>query len=439
MKGINAFSAMSGVDDRFVMASLLPADLPGGVSATAKVRKQEKDTWFTRVTSSGWFVAAVSLVVAFGVLAGIVAAGRMAPQNPSPGPGPSSGFPAGTLQNMPESEHDESDESDESHDPHEDGSDIPVETSPVFDDPVEPEKNTEDETYPSDLKTDVVAVISDGSVVYPNGYRVFASGQQVDKNGESVGFDSTGLGAEAQLSKIWNELPAMQTVGDSYRLVLPANMTLQSIRVLEMTNVGGKLQELVRINITQASPNDMTALSSLAQNVRYAVVMQVSYDIRYSDDEYIQGVDEYAFRLVVRPKTFDIVLENITLDNGHMLWTEQWYDGGMVSGDGAGAEGQLSDLVAEGALEKYRLRHPADTPFWFGLGDHEAPLDRVVVYDMSLNRLGEATNFMVLHELPAGEYIVILTVTLKGDYIPEADAFEAACYEYPFIFEVYNP
>ena len=59
---------MSGVDDRFVMASLLPADLPGGVSATAKVRKQEKDNWFTRMTSSGWFAAAISLVVAFGVL-----------------------------------------------------------------------------------------------------------------------------------------------------------------------------------------------------------------------------------------------------------------------------------------------------------------------------------------------------------------------------------
>ena len=41
--------------------------------------------------------------------------------------------------------------------------------------------------------------------------------------------------------------------------------------------------------------------------------------------------------------------------------------------------------------------------------------------------------------LPAGEYIVILTVKYQGDYIPEADAYEGICFEYPFILELYDP
>ena len=283
MKGINAFSAMSGVDDRFVMASLLPADLPGGVSATAKVRKQEKDNWFTRMTSSGWFAAAVSLVVAFGVLAGIVAAGRMAPQNPSYGPGPSSGFPAGTLQNMPESEHDESDES---YDPSEDGSDIPVETSPVINDPSEPQKGS-------------VAVISDGFTVFPKGYCVWASGQQLDENGEMTGFDADGFGAVNQLGAIKNEIPNMSTSGNSFSLSLSDGMTLQNIRVFKIVEIQNDTFEEVDWGVEgeDFSHAPIMYLATLPKNGDYIVVLEIHYENRTSADEYIMGVNEYAFWL----------------------------------------------------------------------------------------------------------------------------------------------
>ena len=140
------------------------------------------------------------------------------------------------------------------------------------------------------------------------------------------------------------------------------------------------------------------------------------------------------------PKEYHLMLEDLVLDNGYMLWAEQWYDGMLESADGLGAEGQLAELVAGGALEEYRLRFPVDTPFLYKQNGVEAPLDWVKVYDRDLNLVGEAPNFTVIHTpaLPAGEYIVILTVKYQGDYIPEADAYEGICYEYPFILELYD-
>ncbi len=140
------------------------------------------------------------------------------------------------------------------------------------------------------------------------------------------------------------------------------------------------------------------------------------------------------------PKEYHLMLEDLVLDNGYMLWATQWYDGMLESADGLGAAGQLAELVANGALDEYRLRFPVDTPFLYKQNGVEAPLDWVTVYDRDLNLVGEAPNFTVIHTppLPAGEYIVILTVKYQGDYIPEADAYEGVCYEYPFILELYD-
>ena len=143
------------------------------------------------------------------------------------------------------------------------------------------------------------------------------------------------------------------------------------------------------------------------------------------------------------PEAYHLLLEDLVLDNGCMLWAETWYNGMMESADGLGAKGQLAELVAGGALEEYRLRFPVDTPFLYKhkLTGVEAPLDGVAVYDRNLNLVGKAPNFTVIHTppLPAGEYIVVLTVKYQGDYIPEADAYEGICYEYPFILELYDP
>lgn len=122
--------------------------------------------------------------------------------------------------------------------------------------------------------------------------------------------------------------------------------------------------------------------------------------------------------------------------NGYMLWVEVWYDDGLISGDGIGAESQLAELVADGALDGFRLMHTVHAPLELTLEDAGDTLTRVTVYDKDLNRLGGAPDFTVIHDLPAGEYIVILRIQTKGNYIPEADAYEGACYEYPFYLDI---
>ena len=143
------------------------------------------------------------------------------------------------------------------------------------------------------------------------------------------------------------------------------------------------------------------------------------------------------------PEEYHLILEDLVLDNGCMLWAEAWYNGMMESADGLGAKGELAELVAGGALDDYRLRFPVDTPFLYKhkLTGVEAPLNWVTVYDRDLNLVGEAPNFTVIHTppLPAGEYIVVLTVKYQENYIPEADAYEGICFEYPFILELYDP
>lgn len=440
MKGINAFSAMSGVDDRFVMASLLPADLPGGASATAKVRKQEKDNWFTRMTSSGWFAAAVSLAVAFGVLAGIVAAGRMAPQNPSHGPGPSSGFPAGTLQNMPESEHDESDES---HDPHEDGSDIPVETSPVINDPSEPQKGP-------------VAVISDGITVYPEGYCVYFSEMWRDENGDLNGLEGDGPGAVYQLGDIWDSLPTLRTAGNDFELVLPDHMTLRSVRVFEMVEVQTKTFEEIASTVDgpNVSADPMGYLSTL--HGFYTVVLEVYHETKYSEDEYTKGVDEYAFKLDVVEKPLEnpgvpetnprVVVSGggqtavfETEQNGFHAWSKfrlgpaiSW----MPRVEGIPAASVIfADNEAMAALPDMKIAY-GDT-LTVALDAAGDELWKVTLYDTEGGLVAEGNDLSVVNTLKNDGYgrriIVILQV---GGFVNED---ELACYEYPFILEVYNP
>ncbi len=443
MKGINAFSAMSGVDDRFVMASLLPADIQEGAGAFTKLPKQERDNWFTRMTSSGWFAAAISLVVAFGVLAGIVAAGRMAPQNPSHGPGPSSGFPAGTLQNMPESEHDESDES------REEGSDIPFETSPVYDHPVEPQ-------------TGSVAVMSDGFTVYPKGYCVRAWGQQLEGNGELTGFDADGIGAVNQLVDIYDELPKMVTTGYNYSLTLADNMTLTRTRVFYIGEewIDHSDASIKCEYVEVAVPTD----PALARDVLlyleegdYVIVLEIYYNKIYSADEYVVGRDEYAFRLTVEAPVDipDAPRMTLTSDStgdsldfgdqrwyaqGYMGWNEKWNGNALERNYSLGAMEQLGNLVPWGMLDGLRLEHTVNMSLDFTLHDSADSLLHVFVYSWSQDEwYTDGSDLSVLAALPADTYIVILQIQTLGDFITEADTYERTCYEYPFILEVYNP
>jgi hypothetical protein len=115
-----------------------------------------------------------------------------------------------------------------------------------------------------------------------------------------------------------------------------------------------------------------------------------------------------------------------------MLWTEQWYDGGMVSGDGFGATGQLSDIAAE----LPELHHYAgETPNLRVIEDEDT-LTRIYVYRDDQTFHFDATEAHVLATLPEGRYIIVLRVETQGDYIEEAEAYERTCTEYAFILEV---
>ena len=117
---------------------------------------------------------------------------------------------------------------------------------------------------------------------------------------------------------------------------------------------------------------------------------------------------------------------------GYMLWTEQWYDGGMVSGDGFGVTGQLSDIAAE----LPELHHYAgETPNLRVIEDEDT-LTRIYVYRDDQTFHFDATEAHVLATLPEGRYIIVLRVETQGDYIEEAEAYERTCTEYAFILEV---
>jgi hypothetical protein len=124
-----------------------------------------------------------------------------------------------------------------------------------------------------------------------------------------------------------------------------------------------------------------------------------------------------------------------------MLWTEQWYDGGMVSGDGFGAEGQLADILGElPTVEHYSgesvsVHVIAENDSVIGLKVCTLEGERIVVKSVS-NVLDLLSAMNSLTSVEEGTYVVILTVVTQGDYIEEAEAYERTCTEYAFILEV---
>ena len=126
---------------------------------------------------------------------------------------------------------------------------------------------------------------------------------------------------------------------------------------------------------------------------------------------------------------------------GYMLWTEQWYDGGMVSGDGFGAEGQLADILGElPTVEHYSGESVsghviAENDSVIGLKVCTPEGERIVVKSVS-NVLDLLSAMNSLTSVEEGTYVVILTVVTQGDYIPEADAYERTCTEYAFVLKV---
>jgi hypothetical protein len=115
--------------------------------------------------------------------------------------------------------------------------------------------------------------------------------------------------------------------------------------------------------------------------------------------------------------------------DGYMLWSETWYDGGMVCAEGMGAEGRLLEIRSE--LKTLTVNEHGAVAVT--LSDDADTLLSVTVCDTAGKRIARGTDASVLAELSAGEYFVILTVKSRGSYIAEADTYEAACYEYAFM------
>lgn len=121
---------------------------------------------------------------------------------------------------------------------------------------------------------------------------------------------------------------------------------------------------------------------------------------------------------------------------GYMLWSEQWDDGGMVSGDGFGATGQIPDI----ADSLPTLRHNAGEEPFLRVYEDEDTLTRIYVYrDDHSFYFDTAEVAPILASLPVGRYIIVLRVETQGDYIEEADAYERTCTEYAFWLDVVVP
>ena len=126
---------------------------------------------------------------------------------------------------------------------------------------------------------------------------------------------------------------------------------------------------------------------------------------------------------------------------GYMLWVEEWHDGGMISGDGFGAEGQLADILGElPTVEHYSGESVsghviAENDSVIGLKVCTPEGERIVVKSIS-NVLDLLSAMNSLTSVEEGTYVVILTVVTQGDYIPEADAYERTCTEYAFVLKV---
>lgn len=126
---------------------------------------------------------------------------------------------------------------------------------------------------------------------------------------------------------------------------------------------------------------------------------------------------------------------------GYMLWVEEWHDGGMLCGDGFGAEGQLADILGElPTVEHYSgesvsVHVIAENDSVIGLKVCTLEGERIVVKSVS-NVLDLLSAMNSLTSVEEGTYVVILTVVTQGDYIEEAEAYERTCTEYAFVLKV---
>lgn len=544
IKGLSAFELLEGLDDDMILSASLPEAAP-----VAPPTVGEKITaFFARMGKGGMAAAITGIAVAAVVLVGIALA-----------------RPFGVIDPL---------DTDPSHgihgtQPHESGN-LPDTNNGIVAPPL---------TQNPEQEKGEVAVVSDGITVYPKGYMVWLSQQYRDENGEMTGEEADGAGASWRLGEIKDEIPKMRTAGNDFSLCLPEHMSLRYVRAFEIVEIQNDHFEEVALGIIDGTSHDPMMNIAALRDGNYIVVLDIYSEISYSEDEYVKGLDEYAFWLTVdsnmditypvrmlidgkthylegndginsgyalagmtasiptavmtRETEWDVYLSpqgtlqsvtaydgsfrlmmtepdleplvslsawaegdyyfvftvsfpfeggSMTLEypfhiklseeteketypnddgetpepprltvstglgslrfgnashsseyhEGYMLWTEQWYDGGMVSGDGFGATGQLSEIA--GGLPV--LRHYAREEPHLRVIEDKDTLTRIYIYYEDHSFYADAKDASALSTLPEGSYIIVLRVETQGDYIEEADAYERTCTEYAFILEV---
>ena len=299
---------------------------------------------------------------------------------------------------------------------------------------------------PTMNNTAPVRVIQDGKTYFPTGYLLEASYYDTELKKEVV--DHFG-GAESILEHLVKDMvTATVTQGESLSLYLAPFYDLKSVKVYrDLTLWALSETEEPLTQLSEWDTGDYYFIITAAHiGTGETLVNEYPIHIRVvekteqetEEETYPNDVGETPEppRLTVGTGFGSLHFGNTShsreYHEGYMLWTEQWYDGGMISGDGFGATGQLSDIAAE----LPELHHYAgETPNLRVIEDEDT-LTRIYVYRDDLTFHFDATEAHVLSTLPEGRYIIVLRVETQGDYIEEADAYERTCTEYAFILEV---
>ena len=364
IKGLSAFELLDGLDDDMILSASLPEATPVPTPTVG----ERMETFFARMGRGGMAAAVTGLVVAAAVLIGILLAGRMEGLN-TPHADTDHGIHGsqGGTEAMPDTNG---------------GLVIP----PLEESPDNTQKNA-------------VSVVSDGITVYPKGYCVYISEQRRNEKGELEGVDGDGFGAVYQLAEIWDELPTLRTAGNSYALNLPKdNMSLRGVRIFETVNgIEGIFEEFALPAGAESAADVLKSVTS--REGEYVVVLEIYYETIYSADEYVKGVDEYAFRLTVDPSMNDnapvrVIHEDKTYFPTGYLLVESYYDaelGQDVTKRYDGATYQLSALIPD--MVTATLPYTGSITQEEALSLYLAPfydLQEITVYDGNLNEITKA-------------------------------------------------
>ncbi len=245
------------------------------------------------------------------------------------------------------------------------------------------------------------------------------------------------------LRRLYEELPVLTSRDGRYRVSKPSQTILKRVRVFDLSEEWDGMAFEERDSgvpdwLRREDVNWMD-MNYCFPNKDGEYVIALTF---YTSENIYEGAwSESAFRLIVDsslPEENDerdeapcitVSTHTFSRSDGYPLWEEFLHDGEMLRGEFVSLEKRLLNV----SLWRM-MTNPGET-ITVELHDSRDTLTSVVVCDAVGSRLTQGTDPSILSELDAGVYFVILSVRTKGDYVPEADAYEASCYEYAFILD----